>query len=125
MNTKYIILLAASLLFSSTAFSVTTNKKSSFISSVIPGIVDVTEPIPLSIPKDDKSKHQPDDWESRHQKTKSGQHHSEEDGKHHHIHFHRLTEKGRRKHILLVIAKLILIISHLSVLLYVFMHSIH
>lgn len=79
---------------------------------------------PLKKRDDDSKSSKPVDME-RHQKTKGGRTHSEEDGKHHHIHFHRLTQSGRRRLIILFLAKLILIVSHISVLIYVFAHSIH
>lgn len=49
---------------------------------------------------------------------------SEEDGKHHHFHFSRINFY-KRSYVLLFIAKIILFISHISVLIFTFLHAFH
>jgi hypothetical protein len=46
--------------------------------------------------------------------------HSEEDGKHHHFHMHRAKRAKRFCNMLCVMAKLLLLITHICLLLYVF-----
>ena len=122
MNTKLFILLAATLLISLASFSISSRKKSNDLKSVYSHTVEVVSS--SHIEGDDPKNASPVDVEKPH-KIQGGRSHSEEDGKHHHFHFHRLTHYGRRRMIVLWIAKLILAISHASVLIYLFMHSIH
>jgi hypothetical protein len=122
MNTKFFILLSAFLLISLNSSSVNTNKKLIKISTVIDHTVEVV--VPFNNKENDSKNTVPVDIQ-RHQKTNTSRNHSEEDGKHHHIHFHRLPAGGKRRSLLLLVAKLILVISHLSLLLYVFLHAIH
>jgi hypothetical protein len=121
MNTKFFFLLLVLLVNSSYSYSSNTKKELNGFETVI---LHNAEVVHFPGKKTDDTKAKPIDMES-HNKTRGSRLHSEEDGKHHHFHFHRLNGRSKRKYVLLVIAKLVLVISHLSALLYMFMHSIH
>ncbi len=119
MNSKFLFIVAFLLFLVPAIFSIGSNSNNTISQTRTVNDHDLTAP--------DNQHHNIVLWglelPNNYQGT-SGNHHSEEDGKSHYFHFNRL-HKRRCKAVFCFLAKIILLVTHLSTLFTGFIHLTH